>query len=162
MKIFRTIEYAAEPEMVFVMVTDEEFHVRKCMATGAIQHSVRLTSEDPPTMVTWRTLPTDSFPEFVRGMVGRELMITETMVWGQAGHDGSRQGRLKVSVGDLPVGMDAVIHLRPGGVGTTVSYDGDLRARIPLFGSKVERAAAPAIESAIRKEHETGQTWLAQ
>jgi len=32
---------------------------------------------------------------------------------------------------------------------------------VPLLGSMVENAAAPAIRSAIRVESETGQAWLA-
>ena len=44
--------------------------------------------------------------------------------------------------------------------GAIESVQGDLKARIPLIGARIEKAAAPAIESAIRVERETGQAWL--
>jgi hypothetical protein len=42
------------------------------------------------------------------------------------------------------------------------SVEGDLKARMPLFGGQIEKAAAPAIESAINIEREIGQAWLAR
>jgi uncharacterized protein (DUF736 family) len=51
--------------------------------------------------------------------------------------------------------------LAPGGQGSLETIEGDLKARIPMMGRKIEETAAPAIRSAIRVESETGAAWLA-
>ena len=43
-----------------------------------------------------------------------------------------------------------------------ITIDGDLKASIPLFGGKVEKAAAPAVVDAIRSEQRTGNAWLSE
>jgi hypothetical protein len=58
--------------------------------------------------------------------------------------------------------MRSTVRLAPSGGGSEISIVGDLKASIPLFGGKVEKAAAPAVVDAIRSEQRTGQAWLAQ
>jgi hypothetical protein len=45
--------------------------------------------------------------------------------------------------------------------GTLHAVDGDLKASVPLLGGKIEKAAEPAIRSAMRVEERTGRAWLA-
>ena len=44
--------------------------------------------------------------------------------------------------------------------GTRVTVEGDLKARVPFIGGKVEEAAAPSVLSGIRKERQVGLAWL--
>ena len=76
--------------------------------------------------------------------------------------DGSRDANLQRHRGDPPSGDGGAGQPAPGGAGTTLTFDCDITARIPLIGDKVEQAAAPAILGAIRYEHETGQAWLGE
>ena len=162
MKISATIDYAASPHEVFAMLADQDFQTRKCVATGARSHTVAISAQGGRTViVSSRDLPTDDFPDFVKSMVGATLAITETQDWGPAGPDGSRQGVLTVDIAGAPIDLAGTLSLVPGGKGSVESVEGDLKARIPLLGGKIEKAAAPAIESAIRVESETGQAWLA-
>ena len=162
MRIRATIEYAATPAEVFAMLADRDFQDAKAKATGALEHEVSVTAKGEHTViVSKRTMPTDDFPDFVKSMVGATLPVTETHDWGPAAGDGSRRGTITVAVGNLPVGLDGTLTLGPGGEGTTQAVDGDLKARIPLIGGKVEKAAAPAIEAAIDIERTTGRAWLA-
>lgn len=161
MKISATFDYAATPHDVFAMLVDEEFQARKCVATGALSHSVSVRAQDERTViVSNRELPTDGFPDFVKSLVGATLAVTETQDWGPAGPDGARQGRLTVDITGAPIDLAGTLSLTPSGQGSVESVDGELKARIPLIGGKIEKAAAPAIESAIRAERETGQAWL--
>lgn len=161
MKISTTFDYAATPHEVFAMLVDEDFQARKCIATGALSHSVSISENGERTViVSTRELPTDSFPDFVKRFVGATLAVTETQDWGPAGPDGARLGRLTVDIVGAPIDLAGTLSLAPGGAGSVESVDGDLVARLPLIGGKVEKAAAPAIESAIRVEKETGQAWL--
>jgi hypothetical protein len=162
MKISAIIDYTATPHDVFVMLADEEFQNRKCKATGALQHTVSITSKDDHTIVvSTRNLPSDRFPHFVKSMVGDTLNVTETQDWGPSGADGARQGTLTVDIAGAPVHLHGTLALTPGGPGTVEIIEGDLKARIPFLGGKVEEAAAPAVQSAIRVEGEVGQAWLA-
>ena len=162
MKITSAVEYAAPPDAVFAMLTDEDFQSRKCAATGARSHSVSIRKQgDHTVIVSSRDLPTDDFPDFVKSMVGATLAITETQDWGPAGSDGTRQGKLTVDIAGAPISLAGTLSLAPGGEGTVETVEGELKARMPLIGGMIENAAAPAIRSAIRVENETGQTWLA-
>lgn len=161
MKISATFDYAATPHDVFAMLIDEDFQARKCVATGALSHSVSVSAQgDRTVIVSNRELPTDGFPDFVKSLVGATLAVTETQDWGPAGPDGARQGRLTVDIAGAPIDLAGTLSLAPAAQGSVETVDGDLKARIPLIGSKIEKAAAPAIESAMRAERETGQAWL--
>ena len=53
--------------------------------------------------------------------------------------------------GSCPTGPDA----------STVSYDGDLRSTLPLFGSAIENAAAGAVRAALEVEQDVARRWIA-
>ncbi|HVG88971.1 MAG TPA: DUF2505 domain-containing protein [Gaiellales bacterium] len=162
MRIRDTIDHDATPERVFAMLSDEGFQDRKAEATGALSHSVSITTRgDHTVIVSKRAMPTDKLPDFVKSFVGKELHLTETSDWGPAAADGSRRGRLTVTVGGAPITLDATLSLAPSGQGTRELVEGDLTAKVPLLGGKIEQAAAPAIEAAIHVERSTGATWLA-
>ena len=162
MKISATLDYAATPHEVFAMLADEAFQTRKCEATGALNHTVSISAQgDRTVIVSCRDLPTDDFPAFVKGLVGDTLAITETQDWGPPGTDGTRQGTLTIDIAGAPIDLDGTLSLAAAGHGSVESVQGDLKARIPMFGGQIEKAAAPAIESAINIEREIGQAWLA-
>jgi hypothetical protein len=162
MKISAIIDYAATPQEVFVMLADEEFQSAKCIATGARSHTVSIKAQGERTIiVTTRDLPSDDFPPFVKSFVGDTLALKETQDWGPPGADGARTGKLTVDIAGAPIDLDGTLSLAPGGQGSVETVDGELKARVPILGRKIEEAAAPAVQSAIRVEGETGRAWLA-
>ena len=119
MRIRDTIDHAATPERVFAMLSDEGFQDRKAEATGALSHSVSITTRgDHTVIVSKRAMPTDKLPDFVKSFVGKELHLTETSDWGPAAVDGSRKGRLTVTVGGAPITLDATLSLAASGEGS--------------------------------------------
>jgi len=163
MKISETITYAAPPETVYAMVTDRAFQERKCVEAGAQRHEASVSPDgDGARVVTKRDLPADDLPDFAKSIVGPKLSVTETYDWGAAAADGSRSGTLTVEVAGAPVAMRGAVRLAATGSGTQITIDGDLKASIPLFGGKVEKAAAPAVVDAIRSEQRTGNAWLSE
>jgi hypothetical protein len=161
MKISAIIDYAATPDEVFAMFADEDFQNHKCAATGARRHTVSISVHNGRTIiVSTRDMPSDGFPSFVKSMVGQTLAVTETQDWGPLGADGVRHGRLTVEIAGAPVALDGMLSLSVGGEGCVERIEGDLKARIPLLGSKIEQAAEPAIWGAIRVESRTGKAWL--
>jgi hypothetical protein len=139
-----------------------QFQNLKCKATGALSHTVSITTQGERTLiVTTRELPSDRFPHFVKSMVGDTLHVTETQDWGRSDADRTRLGLLTVDIAGAPVHLHGTLALAPGGPGSVEVIEGNLKARIPFLGGRVEEAAAPAVQSAIRVEGETGATWLA-
>ena len=113
------------------------------------------------TVVTKRTMSTEEFPDFAKSLLGETIIITETTVWGIANGAGERSGTLAVEIGSAPISLNG----RTGIVAaddehSNVSVRADLKAKLPFIGGKVEKAAEPAIRSAIRHEEETGHEWL--
>lgn len=163
MKISETVDYPATPDVVFAMLTDEQFQARKCVAAGALRYASAVEPVgEGVRIVTKRDLPTEDLPDFAKSLIGRKLAITETYDWGPPAADGSRSGELDVEVAGAPVSLTARVALVPRGAGTQMRIDGDLKASIPLVGGKVERSAAPAVIDGIHQEGRTGRAWLAE
>ena len=162
MRLSAEIRYDATPEAVFAMLLDPGFHERVCLANGSLTHDVRIERHDggAATITTTRTLPTESVPDFVRGLVGSTLQVTQVDHWEAAGPDGARQGRITVGIEGLPVRLAGTLRLAATSPVTVQTIDGDLRASVPLLGGRVERAVEPAIRSAIRVEQRTSTEWL--
>ncbi|HEY6741923.1 MAG TPA: DUF2505 domain-containing protein [Lapillicoccus sp.] len=162
MRITTSFDYAATPEDVFAMLADPAFQAAKVEATHPLSHTESVTPKGEQTeIVTSRVISTDGFPDFAKSMIGPKLRVTETIVWSRASADGSRTGTMTIAMGDAPVRMNGTLRLAAGGSGTRIAVDGDLKAKIPLLGGKVEKAAERPILSAIEKEQEVGEKWLA-
>jgi hypothetical protein len=161
MKIAKTLEYTAAPDAVFAVLSDPTFQEAKCAATAAIRYTANVAHDAGRTIITTeRVLPSDGLPDFAKSMVGETLKVTETQDWGPPAADGSRQGTVQMSVAGAPISLNGTLALAAGGPGTVEQLDSELKARVPLIGGKIEKAAAPPIEEAIVIEHRTAQEWL--
>jgi hypothetical protein len=163
MKIAKTVEYAASPDEVFEVLADPAFQEAKCAATAAVKYSASVVEEGDRTVIrTERILPSDDLPDFARSMVGPTLKVVETQDWGPSAADGSRDGTVRMEVSGTPVALAGTVSLRPGGAGSIGTVDAELKAKMPLIGGKIEKAAAAPIEEAIEIEAATAQEWLAR
>ena len=162
MRITTFFDYAATPEDVFAMLADPAFQAAKIEATHPLSHTESVTPKGEQTeIVTSRVISTDGFPDFAKSMIGPKLRVTETIVWSRGSADGSRTGTIAIAIGDAPIGLTGTLRMAPGGSGTRIDLDGDLKAKIPLLGGKVEKAAEAPVLGAIEKEQEVGSRWLA-
>ncbi|GAA2739257.1 DUF2505 domain-containing protein [Pedococcus aerophilus] len=163
MKIATTMEYAATPEEVFAVLTDQAFQEAKCAATAAIKYTASVKESGGGAVITTeRILPADDLPDFAKNMVGETLKVVETQTWGAASADGSRTGTVEMSVAGVPVALNGKLALAPGGPGSIEHLDAELKAKVPLIGGKIEKAAAKPIEEAIAIEASTVKEWLAR
>jgi hypothetical protein len=158
------IRYDADPEAVFAMLTDVGFQERKLAATHAVDYEVEVEEDGNggAVVTSSRDLPTDDVPDLVRSLVGPTLTVVQVEEWKAAAADGSRDGTVRVEVRGAPVRFTASLRLTPAGGGSVEVLDGDLKARVPMIGGRIEKAAEPAIMGAIRVEERTGKDWLAQ
>ena len=163
MRVTAEIHYAAGPGDVFAMLTDEAFQDRKLGQTGALSWQVEIRAEAGGAVITSRReLPTDQIPDAFRALVGQQISISQTETWGPAGSDGDRTGTLLVEVSGAPIRMNGTLSLSGSGTGTVEVVDGELKARVPLIGGRIERSAEPAVRAAIDAEERIGQAWLAE
>ena len=162
MRITERIEHTADPTRVYAMLVDADYQHERCRRSGSTEHEVTLEEvPDGLIVVTRRRMTTEGFPDAVKGFVGSSLAVVETMQWGPADEDGTRQAAYTLDVEGTPVEMTGGIHLTPGGAGTVHLVDGELKAHVPLFGARIEEAVKPVITRAVALEESLGREWLA-
>jgi Protein of unknown function (DUF2505) len=155
MDISSHLDFAAPPADVYTMMTDQRYLQEVCVASGSISYNVSVTGS---TTQMSRTLPA---PESAARFTGPQLTVNEEVVWGDFSPDGSRSGTVTTTVLGQPVTFKGGIRLAPGGRGSQVDVQGDLKVAIPLLGRKLEESAAPAVLAGYRTQQEVGDKWLA-
>jgi hypothetical protein len=156
-KVTAQIRYPASCEAVFAMLVDSSFQERVCEATGAVHHEVTIERDGAAAVITTRReLPTDDIPEYARGFVGRTLDVVRVDRWEAPAADGSREGTISLEVQGAPIRLRGTLALRPDDGGCEEAVAGELKASVPLLGGRMEKAAEPALMSAIRKEEQVG------
>src|SRR5699024_641401 len=118
---------------------------------------------DPADAFTVRTelvMPTDKVPDIARRFVGSSVTIRETQTWSAPEPDGSRSGTMDLEVVGTPAGMKGSMRLVPTGeTASRVDIDGDLTAKVPLLGPRLEKAAMPYVSTVLRAEQKSAATY---
>ena len=156
MDISSHLDFAAPPDEVYAMMTDQRYLEEVCVASDSISYHISAAGS---TTQTSRTLPA---PESAARFTGPQLTVNDEIVWGDPSSDGSRSGTVTMTVLGQPVTFKGGIRLSPGGRGSVVDVRGDLKVAIPLLGRKLEEAAAPAVMAGYRTQQEVGDRWLAR
>jgi hypothetical protein len=154
MDISTGLDFAAEPADVYAMMIDQGYLEEVCVASESISYDVSVTGSSTRSS---RTLPS---PESAARFTGPELTVVEEVVWGEAGPDGTRAATMTMTVVGQPVSLKGKLQLRPGGKGTTVDLNGELKVAIPLLGRKLEQSSAPAVLAGFRTQQRVGDRWL--
>jgi hypothetical protein len=159
------LHYPASLEDVTRMLASEAFVRWRAQRTGGPQSLVDLADvtgslDEGFSVVVRRTLPTDQIPGHLRAFVGSALEIRQAEVWEPAA-EGSRRGTVSLEITGAPVRMTGTVSLvaLPDG-GTRQSYEGELKATVPLFAAAVEEAAAGAVRATLASEEQAGVEWL--
>ncbi len=156
MDITSRAEFAADPQTVYAMLTNEEYQRRLMDQSKPIDSKIEVGTDE---VTTTRTLPAP--PEAAR-FTGPNIVVVEKLTWGPATADGSRTGQITMTVPKQPVSMKGTVSLAPGGKGTVVDLKGDFKVNIPLLGKKMESSAAPAVLAGFNDHQQVGNAWLAE
>lgn len=164
MRISAEFRLDADPRRVFAMIVNPVFQEAKCVASGSFEHEVDISEHEDGSavVISRRTLPTDSLPDFVQSFVGANIQLQETQRWQAPSADGSRLGVVDVEIHGVSVRFRASVTLLPDGPGARWTIAGELKASVPFIGGRIEKAATPAVLSGIRVEQHTGLTWLSE
>lgn len=157
-----TLSLTADPATAARMLADPTYVNAKVRATGALDQQVDVVGGENGafTVTTRRALPTDQIPANLRAFLGSSVQVRQVEAWGTPQTDGGRRGTIVVEITGAPVRLTGTMSLTATGAASTLTYDGDLRAGIPLFAGAVESAAADAIRDALSVEGAVAERWL--
>ena len=162
MKVSAEISYpTATPDQAYQLTIDADFRGAVCEATHAIDYDVDVTehADGTTTVVVSRTMPAD-LPDALKKFVGDKVSVVQTENWGDPDADGRRTADLEVRIKGQPATMKGTATIVTDGAGATIRIEGNLTVAIPFFGKKIEPEIAKGIYAAVKKEQETGRSWL--
>ncbi|ROS78593.1 DUF2505 domain-containing protein [Cellulomonas sp. PhB143] len=166
MHVTVTQTYDAPVETVVAMLADVDFvrwRADRSSGEGSVEQAeVAGTPAAGFTVSVRRTLPGAAIPAQARALVGDRLEVRQVEVW-EAGVGPARAGTVTLEISGAPVRLTGTLTLaETADGGTRQTYDGEVRASVPLFGAVVERAAADAVRDALAAEESATREWIAQ
>lgn len=163
MKLNETLTLPLSAQGAAAMYADPQYPQFRARTLGATTASSTVEGDPqqgPFTVRTELTLPTDRVPDMVRKFVGQTVTVRETQGWSAAESEGARTGTMSIEVVGTPASMTADLRLAPTGTGSsTVSIDGDLVAKVPLLGPRLEKAAVPYVSTVLRAEERSAAAY---
>lgn len=112
----------------------------------------RVRAVIPPTMV----------PTAYRTFVPARLTLTLVEAWHPGAGDRSPGGTLTVEFDGVPARASATFRLDAAEQGCERRYQGEVTAKVPLVGKKLESAAVGAMERVVRAEESAARAYLAR
>ena len=159
-----TQNFTGSPSDVFSVLSQEEFIMAKCEATGSLSTQVRLSQDSNDqvhTLTSIRVLPAD-LPAPAKSLVGDTITVTETQVWSAPGPDGGRTATVTVEFSG-PMGFTGTLELAPTPTGnSTITSRGTFTANVPFIGGKIEKVAAEQTQRYLSAEERVAGEWLAR
>lgn len=156
MDIRTTLHWPASPADVVAARCDPAYLDVLARRTGAVDHSVEV---DGLQTVVRRVMPTDRFPDFAR-MTGERLTLVEKTTWRAAPDpDGSRRADVAMHVEGAPVTSTTTTVVRPEGDGAVEQVSGQVTAKVPLVGGRIEKAVLPALDAALEAQVDAYREW---
>lgn len=161
-----TIEtaYAAEPDRVVGIRLDPGFLGEVCRRNGALDFEVdaHAAPDGSGTSRVRRTMPTDDFPDAARRFVGKTIVFVEEVVWDAPAGAGRRSGTVRILAEGFPVTIAGAIDLAPAPAGSLERISGEITAKIPLVGGRIEKSIEPALREGVVVQAETLAEWAAR
>jgi len=165
MRLTADVRYPASTAEVARMLADPGFVDARDEATRPVAHRAEVEGSPEGAFVvrSERTMPTDDFPQAARRFVGETVEMVQVDSWDSPAADGSRTGTTTMELVGAPLTVRASLRLTPDGPDAcTETMEGELKASVPLIGGSLEKAAAPAVQAAIRSEEDVARRWLAE
>lgn len=160
-----SVDYPGSAADVAQLFTDPEFIDAKIAASGASdgKKAVDGSASDAFKVETTRTMPADLIPAQFQKFLPGGVVLTLVEDWGAPEPDGSRSGELSLKIAGVPASATGTCTLAATGASSSrLTYDGDVKVSIPIFGSKVERIAVDTVEKVMAMERDVAAEWLAR
>jgi uncharacterized protein YndB with AHSA1/START domain len=151
------IHYNASAAEVYAMLTDPAFRSKALAAMGVISHEITITAEGSATRILIdQVQPTEGVPSFAKKFAGETTRAVQTEVWSSP-----TSATLKVDAPGKPTEISGTLTLTESGGKTTEVFEGEVKARVPLIGGKLENVIAGLFTAGFDKENAAGIAWLA-
>jgi hypothetical protein len=155
--ISTTLTWPVPPDEVVAARCDAGYLEVLCRRTGAVEHDVEVSGL---RTVVRRVMPTDRFPDFARKLTGERITLVETTTWAPADSaDGSRHAEVRLNIEGAPVTSTTSTVVRPDGAGAVEHVTGQVNAKVPLIGGKIEKAVLPALDAALGAQVDAYEQW---
>jgi len=155
MHITSELAFAGAPARVAAMLADPDFATH----LGEELHAENTTvSALDGGLAAVYSLPT---PEVAARVLGRTMTLTQTTTLDpEARPDGTRTGRLTMTLAGIPAKADGPVTISPTEAGSAMRYEADFVVRIPLVGRRVEQLGVDNLQKAINTLQRVGNDWL--
>jgi carbon monoxide dehydrogenase subunit G len=156
MRLRHELAYDAPPAEVRAMLTDPLFWDEVAAATGALSSTATIGAEGATTrIVVDQEQRVTGVPSFAKKFVGDSTRAITTQVW--RGDEASYE----VEAPGKPTSITGTATLAENGAGSTLTYDLDVKASVPLVGGKLEKLVVELTTEGFQKEQAVGAAWLA-
>jgi hypothetical protein len=156
MRLRHELAYDAPPDEVLTMLTDPLFWDKVAAATGALSSTATVGTDGGSTrVVVDQEQEVTGVPSFAKKFVGESTRAITTQVW--TGTDAS----YVVETPGKPTSMSGTASIAPNGSGSTLTYDLEVKASVPLVGGKLEKLVVELTTEGFEKEQAVGAAWLA-
>ena len=156
MKFQHELTFEASLDDVRAMVLAPAFWDQVAQATGALSSKTTLTESGTATeLVTDELQKVVGVPGFAKKFVGDSTRSIKTLRWtGDA-------ATFVIETPGKPTSLSGTATLAASGSSTTLRYDLDVKASVPLIGGKLEKLVADLTIEGFGKEEAAGVAWLA-
>jgi hypothetical protein len=156
MRLHHELAYDAPPDQVRAMLTDPLFRDQVGDATGALSSSATVeTDGDAVRVVVDQEQRVAGVPSFARKFVGDSTRAITTQAWQGA------TAAYVVETPGKPTSISGTATLAENGTGSTLTYDLEVKASVPLVGGKLEKLVVELTTEGFEKEQAVGAAWLA-
>jgi hypothetical protein len=154
--------YAAGPDAVLAVLTDEAFLRERAAALGAEVQDVQSAPAGAGHRTTVRLLSsTAGIPPVFARFVGGEVAVVDQQTWtpdGTAGHRADVD--VQATIFGRAAGVTGERRLLAVDGGTRSTMTGEARVDAPLIGRQAEAAVRELAMVVLRREHEVLERWL--
>ncbi len=153
MKFEETFDFDHDADTVLRMFTNEAYYMDKYERLAGrkpkLLDSEKTDSEFSITVRHALDATKLSFPDMLKKRMGDHILLRQTDRWVMAKYS----GRIDIDIEKAPVDISIDLKLAENGTGKsrlTLSFDID--AKVPLLGSKIEKAIAGPITQRTKKD----------
>jgi hypothetical protein len=156
MRLRHELAYDAPPADVLAMLGDPLYWDKVAAATGALSSTATIGTEGTTTRVVIdQEQQVAGVPSFAKKFVGDSTRAITTQVW-----DGT-QASFQVETPGKPTSINGTATVAENGTGSTLTYDLEVKASVPLVGGKLEKLVVELTTDGFEKEQTVGAAWLA-
>lgn len=156
MRLRHELAYDAPPADVLAMMGDPLFWDKVGEANDVLSWTPTVGTEGETTrVVIEEEQRTAGVPSFARKIVGESTRVVITQAWR------GLQADYEIATPGKPTHVHGTATIAENAGGSTLTYDLEVKASVPLIGGKLEKLVAEMIADGFDTEQRVGAAWLA-